>query len=58
MFTYDFTSIGKPSVYLLEVLTAVRLKKQVFLGCYVVSLVDLFSSYNFTLKLSPSPFSQ
>jgi len=41
-----------------EVLTAMWLKKQVFLGCDVVSLVELFSSYNFTLELSPSPFSQ
>jgi len=39
-----------------EVLTAMWLKKQVFLGCDV-SLVE-FSSSNITLKLSPSPFSQ
>ena len=40
-----------------EVLTAMWLKKQVFLGCDVVSLVE-FGSSNITLKLSPSPFSQ
>jgi len=41
-----------------EVLTAMWLKKQVFLGCDVVSLVELFSSSYVTLKLYPSPFSQ
>lgn len=40
-----------------EVLTAMWLKKQVFLGREVVSLVK-FSSSNIILKLSPSPFSQ
>lgn len=40
-----------------EVLTAMWLKKQLFLRCDIASLVEFVSS-NITSKLSPSPFSQ